>query len=845
VKAQDTSRQTIKPNQKVTGLFLSQAASVLTASLLVTAVVGGIRQSQGLQWLGLLAYDQIIRLMPPKTPDPRLLVVSIDEKDLQQQQKWPISDQVIAQLLEKLQAQRPKVIGLDIYRDLPHPPGSEALRQQLQAENVIVIAKGGNDQDSEVPPPPSVPGDRVGFSDLLVDQDNITRRNLLYVQVGENSKPIFSFALRLALKYLNHLPFQVTESALRIGDTQFPRLTADSGSYQLKDSGALGWQILIKYHSPRSVARIVTLREVLAGQVEADWIKDKVILIGYTAPSVKDVFATPYSAQETQNYLMPGVVIHAQMVSQILSSVLEQQPQMRYSPQWLEWILLWCGCLLGGWITWSFHRPRYLLMVAVIALGGLWFIGFLSFTQSLWLPIVPIILGFIATATLISLQKGYYNLYHDSLTNLPNRRYFLKYLSQNSPREESKASQLIAVLFLDLDRFKMVNEGLSNQAGDSLLIHSAERLQLLLQDKMKLARVGGDEFAICVLRVENIKQVEYLVSQIQRQFQQAFTWDNQKIFTTVSIGIAYQRTGKNFKADELLRAAHIAMYRAKDLGKDRHETFVETMKMQVQARWQMEMELRKALEQKEFELYYQPIIALKTGKIAGFEALIRWTSSVRGFISPAEFIPIAEETGLIIPLGAWVLKEACQQITQWHQDFPTQPPLTISVNLSSRQFSDPDLVMQIQKILEEIQVQRHSLKLEITETMMMDNVEEAIALLQQLKELGLKFSIDDFGTGYSNLSHLHRFPVDTLKIDQSFVGQMYGHQDSDKHKQIVKTVVMLGHNLGLDVVAEGVETEEQRQGLKDLGCEYAQGYLFSKPFSKETITELMLKNPGW
>jgi EAL domain-containing protein (putative c-di-GMP-specific phosphodiesterase class I) len=259
----------------------------------------------------------------------------------------------------------------------------------------------------------------------------------------------------------------------------------------------------------------------------------------------------------------------------------------------------------------------------------------------------------------------------------------------------------------------------------------------------------------------------------------------------------------------------------------------------------MEMELRKALEQKEFELYYQPIIALKTGKVAGFEALIRWPSSVRGFISPAEFIPIAEETGLIIPLGAWVLKEACQQITQWHQDFPTQPPLTISVNLSGRQFSDPNLVMQIQKILEEIQVQRHSLKLEITETMMMDNVEEAIALLEKLKELGLKFSIDDFGTGYSNLSHLHRFPVDTLKIDQSFVGQMYGHQDSDKYKQIVKTVVMLGHNLGLDVVAEGVETEEQRQGLKDLGCEYAQGYLFSKPFSKETITELMLKNPGW
>jgi EAL domain-containing protein (putative c-di-GMP-specific phosphodiesterase class I) len=310
-----------------------------------------------------------------------------------------------------------------------------------------------------------------------------------------------------------------------------------------------------------------------------------------------------------------------------------------------------------------------------------------------------------------------------------------------------------------------------------------------------------------------------------------FNLNGHEVFTTVSIGIALSATGYE-RPDDVLRDADTAMYRAKTLGKARHEVFDKTMHALAMNLLQMETDLRRAVERKEFFLQYQPIVTLETGIVRGFEALVRWQHPERGFISPIDFIPIAEETGLIIPIGQWVLEEACRQIHLWQEQFQQYPPLQISVNLSVKQFMNTDLIKHIQDALKETGVDPHSLKLEITESMVMENVEAAIGMLEQLRALGIELSIDDFGTGYSSLSYLHRFPISTLKIDRSFVSRM---TDQSDNAEIVRTIVMLARSLKMDVVAEGVETTEQLSQLRALGCEYGQGFFFSKPLTaKET-----------
>ncbi|PSF38438.1 diguanylate cyclase [Aphanothece hegewaldii CCALA 016] len=826
---------------------------VLIASLLITLAIMGVRQTKGLQVFELAAYDHLVRRSIPHQPDERLLIVGISESDIQKQKRWPLSDQIIARLLQKLQQHQPKVIGLDVYRDIPQGVGHEELVKQLQAKNVITIAKGEERESDAVSSPPEVPSMQVGFSDLIVDIDNVVRRNLLYVESPflstnlTNPAKFYSFALRVSLKYLNNLDFQVTPDALKIGSTQFNRLTPNAGGYQLDLKDTVGWQILLRYHSPNRVARQVSLTEVLEGKIDPSWLKNRVILIGYTAPSVKDVFATPYSATENTNYLMSGVMIHAQMVSQILSMVLDNQPPIRVLQDWVEWFWILGWSILGGMLIWQYNRPLYALMAVAIATISLWGISLILFNQSIWLPVIGPTLGLLGTGAVILVRKTYHSLYYDSLTNLPNRRSFLKQIRHLKNNHIYSQHPLAAILFLDLDRFKLINEGLCQQAGDYLLIETAHRLEKLLKTHGQIARVGGDEFAIWLRTVQNIDEVTHLANQLQEQLKQPLKWAGHEIFTSVSIGIALERIDHLFQSEELLRHAHIAMYRAKEKGKDRYEMFSPVMKSQAESRWQLETGLRKAIQQQEFKLYYQPIISLRTHKIVGFEALIRWPSSDKGFISPGQFIPIAEETGLIVPLGEWILKEACCQMKQWHQQFPRNPPLLMSVNLSSRQFNQPDLlIQQIQNILKEMvdEKQRNSLKLEITESVMFNNVEGAIQLLHRLRALGLRLSIDDFGTGYSNLSYLHRFPIDTLKVDQSFVRRMHEENDN-KYAQIVRTVVMLGHNLGLEVVAEGIETEEQMRSLLALNCEFGQGYFFAKPLPPCEATALLESDPQW
>jgi diguanylate cyclase (GGDEF)-like protein/PAS domain S-box-containing protein len=435
-------------------------------------------------------------------------------------------------------------------------------------------------------------------------------------------------------------------------------------------------------------------------------------------------------------------------------------------------------------------------------------------------------------------QQLLHDAFHDALTGLPNRSLFMDHLKLAVGRSKRRSDCEFAVLFLDLDRFKIVNDSLGHMVGDQLLIGIARRLETCLRPGDSVARLGGDEFTILLGDIRDAAEAISVAERIKQELMVPFNIGGHEVFTTVSIGIAPSMTGYD-RAEDMLRDADTAMYRAKSLGKTRHEVFDKAMHARAMTLLQIETDLRRAVDRKEFILNYQPIVSLETGTIKGFEALIRWQHPEQGFISPAEFIPVAEETGMIVPIGHWVLAEACQQMKQWHEMFPTCPLLHISVNLSGRQFTQPDLIEQIKQVLSETGLDPRSLKLEITESTVMENIDTAIDMLKQLRAIGVELSIDDFGTGYSSLSYLHRFPISTLKIDRSFVGRM---SDNNENTEIVRTILMLARNLGMDVVAEGVETEEQLAQLRSLGCECGQGYLFSKPTSAELAAKAIAEN---
>ncbi|WP_017742606.1 EAL domain-containing protein [Scytonema hofmannii] len=419
--------------------------------------------------------------------------------------------------------------------------------------------------------------------------------------------------------------------------------------------------------------------------------------------------------------------------------------------------------------------------------------------------------------------------FHDGLTGLPNRNLFMKRLAQTLERAEEH-EDLFAVLFLDLDRFKVVNDSLGHTIGDRLLIAIAGRLQTCLRSGDLLARLGGDEFAILIEEMKSINDAIHLAERLQQELTLPFHIHGYEVFTTLSIGIVFSTVGYE-QPENLLRDADIAMYRAKALGKARYKIFDTAMYTESRKLLQLETDLRRAVERQEFRIHYQPIVLLSTNKIIGFEALLRWQHPERGLVLPTEFISVTEETGLLVPIGYWVLREACRQVYLWQQQFQDNS-LTISVNLSSKQFSQPNLNEHIYQILQETHLAPRSLKLEITESMMMENTVRATAMLWQLKELGIELHMDDFGTGYSSLSYLHRFPVSVLKIDRSFI-------HSSEKSEIVRAIVTLAHNLGMDVIAEGIETLEQKEKLRALECKYGQGYFFSEPQEASAVEALI------
>ncbi len=426
--------------------------------------------------------------------------------------------------------------------------------------------------------------------------------------------------------------------------------------------------------------------------------------------------------------------------------------------------------------------------------------------------------------------------FYDPLTHLPNRALFMDHLQKALERRKRSPHHIFAVIFLDVDRFKMINDGLGHFVGDQLLVQFSQRLKKQVRSVDTVARFGGDEFAILMEDAEKIGDVNRLANRIKDETRLPFHVNGHEIFVTVSIGIALSNTSNYDLKDDLIRDADIAMYQAKARGKACHVIFASTMHATAATALRLENDLRRAVEKKEFTLHYQPIISIENNKIIGFEALVRWQHPVRGLITPTDFIKTAEETGLIIPIGEWVIREACHQMCRWQQQVPEYRNLTVSVNVSSKVFSHNDFYEVVKNILLETGLEAKSLRLEIVESMLIENPEPAASLLQRLKNLNVRFDIDDFGTGYSALNYLRHFPINGLKIDRSFTEALTYDKSN---AEIVKTIIALAHALGLDVIAEGIETTEQLEVFKTMNGEYAQGFFLFKPMDSNAVAELL------
>jgi predicted signal transduction protein with EAL and GGDEF domain len=455
----------------------------------------------------------------------------------------------------------------------------------------------------------------------------------------------------------------------------------------------------------------------------------------------------------------------------------------------------------------------------------------------------------LVTQLSLSQEKLTHTAYHDSLTQLPNRTSFMDRLTQCVKRAKRHQDYRFAVVFMDVDQFKIVNDSLGHSAGDQLIRQISERLTgSIRRDSPEaqesdrtgpvrpagndlLARYGGDEFAVVLDDIRDARDGIRVAERIQRNLASPFLVSGRQLQISVSTGIAVSATGYS-AAEDVLHDADTAMHRAKAVGKSRYLMCDPTMHAMAVHRLRLEDDLRHAVTRGELLIHYQPIVSLHDGHLRGFEALVRWQRPDFGLVAPGEFIPLAEETGLIVTIGSWVLQQACSQMCAWHLQFPSEPPLTIAVNFSGKQFIQPDLIEQMVEILRESHLDPGSLQVEFTESVAMQDVERTARVLGELKVLGVHTSIDDFGTGYSSLSHLRRLPLDILKLDRSFVSEL---DNTNESREIVRTIVNLAHILGMDVVAEGIETAEQADQLRSFGCKYAQGYFFSKPMNRSSV----------
>ena len=439
-------------------------------------------------------------------------------------------------------------------------------------------------------------------------------------------------------------------------------------------------------------------------------------------------------------------------------------------------------------------------------------------------------------------KKLLHDVHHDALTQLPNRVLFKNRVSWAIQRQDNQTNHnQFAVLFIDLDRFKLVNDSFGHLIGDQFLIEISQRLKSCVHPNDLIARLGGDEFSILIEKISNLEDAIGVAKRIQSEISKPLSLNSHELFPSASIGITTSEIGYQ-TVEEILRDADTAMYQAKFSGKSQFAIFDHQMHKKAKDSLKLDSDLRRAIHNQEFKLMYQPIVDLKHQTLIGFEALIRWEHPERGLLSPSEFIPQTEENGLISEIGAWILQAACSQIHAWNRDFNIDNSFSININLSSKQMADLTLAQNIQKMLSRYKLRSQQIKLEITESIVMENSKSAIEIFKQLRKLGVQICIDDFGTGYSSLSYLHRFPIDALKIDRSFVASIDKSEETTGFS-IIQSIIGLAHNLGVKVVAEGIETARHLIFLQASRCDYGQGYLFAEPLEAKQATT-MLEDPS-
>lgn len=789
----------------------------LSGILATFAVMGG-------QWLGAieplegLAYVTLFRLRGVEVWDERVVVVGIDEAsmDLLNDANW--SRQPYVELLDRLAAAEARLVGFDILFER-ETPEDQALAEAMRQGVPVVIGAAWDNRGRFVEPPPVLQEGAIALGHIakFIEYQGITRQGSLISQ----NIPSLSYALAL----------QLPDWAATVADPQEPVWINWAGREMTTYS----------------------LAAVLAGEVDPAALAGKIVIVGTTAAGLDSV-RTPYHFNQPTH----GVYLHGAMVSNLL--------QGNYLTAWMtnpwgwQWVLYGgMGLLLSRAIA---TRPiRWQLTGGIAVMAVVVIIALAALHRGILLPVVPaLLIVLITTALSIFYRESRLTHYlteqsrHDSVTGLPNRASFLQSLT---PILNPGPPAPFALFFFDLDRFNTINTHQGHQVGDALLVAITQRLSELMATIPKashLARVGADEFALLIACGDRATALHY-AHQFDQTLRQAYFLSNNThaVYCDINIGIALSWESPP-EGETLLHHGETAMYQARIQGKRHYGVFNLQLHQGAIALWQLELDLRHCLEQTNqiagdqdllyqgFYLNYQPIINLNSGHIIGFEALVRWQHPTRGRLSPLEFIPLAEETGLISLLGRWVLYKACYQLRAWQMLFPDYVHLIMTVNLSPIQLLRPEVVAQVQSILTATGLSPHSLKLEITESSLMTNGNEAIALLDQLANLGVKLSLDDFGTGYSSLGRLSNLPLDTLKIDRSFVHNLNLEPENSK---IIQTMIELGHQLNLAVVAEGIETPDQLKMLRDLGCDYGQGYLFAKPLESAGIESLLAADPTW
>lgn len=799
-----------------------------------------------------LFYDGLIRLMERPAPTD-ILIIAIDDQSLNELGRWPWSRRRHAQLLEELSSTGVKIIGFDILFSEPDVNDSEgdALFAAALARNKRVVLPVAYERLSkmgltEVLPLPSMTQSAAGLGhvEIPLDVDGVQRGLFLKAGLAVPDWPAFvSVMLAQAGRQ--------SEDSPRVEEREDPPPGRfESEKNKVTSPSPYAWTgdqfVLISFSGPPGHFERVSYADVIQGRISRERFRDKYVLVGMTASGFAPRFSTPVAGLSRQ---MPGVEVHANALDALRSGLVFYRLE-------LMWRFLITLVFILSPVLFYFYLPPKGAFIAtgVVLLMTVLMSALLLWVYKLWIPpAVPLLAVSLCLPVLswvrlenvsqalfrekerarVTLHSLEFQVTHDSLTALPNR-YLLFDRLKHAIQKAQRNQQQLALLFLDLDDFKKVNDGYGHFTGDSLLMKVVDRLKVIARAEDTIARLGGDEFVVVLENLVNEEVSVTVAQKILEALKVPFLLNGHEFFVGGSIGISlYPRDGED--PETLLKNADTAMYRAKDTGRNIFQFYTRDMNVRLVKRLVMEEDLRRAIKQEEFEVYYQLLMGVVEKQITGVECLLRWRHPEHGLIPPLDFIPLAEETGLIIPIGEWVLRTACRQARYWMQlGFPM---LRVAVNLSPRQFSQKHFTEMVARILNETKLEARALGFEITEGIIMKNVESGIKILQTLKSMGVHLSIDDFGTGYSSLSYLKSFPIDQLKIDQSFVRDITTDLND---AAISQAIIAMAHSMKLLVTAEGVETQAQAAFLELNGCDEMQGYYFCRPVSQDELTEMLI-----